>query len=150
MSLWSAMLKPAAHGRFGARRGETVTQIHSNGDGSATVSIHQEVDHLLKANRELQRADDYTGDFQGGWGRRVARIPLTVINKWLFEEGFDAMRPENLPEVLQRLDDPDYSDLKVVDQKVSRYGRKRAYMRASTSAPRIIMPGKEGVSDAGS
>jgi len=150
MSLWSAMLKPSSHGRYGAARGETVSTITENSDGTATVSIHQEVDHLLKANRELQRDDSYTGDFSQGWGRRVARIPLTVINKWLYEEGFDAMKPGALPEVLRRLDDPDYADLKVVDEKVSRYGRKRSFMRASTAAPRIIIPGKEGVSDAGS
>lgn len=148
MGLMKEILKPSFGGNFGAARGETASVIQQHGDGDITVSTHQEVDHILKANRDLQNDDHYDGKFQGDdWGKRVARVPFVVFLKWRREGKADFTKPEDMPKIMQLLDDPEYAHLKVVPEKVSRYGTGRSYFRASSGSSEIIpaftMPGEK-------
>lgn len=147
MGLMKDILTPTFGGNWGAARGEVAQTIETHGDGDITVTTYQNVDGILAANRALQNADNYDGKFQEeDWGQRVARVPKLLIYRWVREGKIKYGAPDMMQRILQLLDDPEYSHLKVVPHKVSRGRPKRAYMRASSSAPEILpafkMPGE--------
>lgn len=79
-------------------------------DGTCGVETKWHTDELVSMNRrELN---------DGGWDanpdmRKMASIPLAVIELWRTEYGFDALSPHADPAKLRRLlNDPDWSALR--------------------------------------
>jgi hypothetical protein len=50
--------------------------------------------------------------------RRVASIPFVIIAKWLNEEGWNALDPDNADKLAQKLNDPDYAYLRTASGRV--------------------------------
>jgi hypothetical protein len=50
--------------------------------------------------------------------RRVASLPFVIIAKWLNEEGWDALDPDNADKLAQKLNDPDYAYLRTAPGRV--------------------------------
>lgn len=87
-------------------------RIHRDG-GALTFAGVQDVEPILDSNRDWRNGSRQRGDF-----RKVASIPMIVIEKWLFEEharGNIGMRmgtPEFDDLVRRKLTDPDWAYLK--------------------------------------
>lgn len=50
--------------------------------------------------------------------RRVASIPLALIQHWKATEGWDAFDPANADKLAQKLMDPDYAHLRTAEGRV--------------------------------
>ena len=134
MGLMKEMLRGTTP--WAARRGESYTTIQQHGDGDITVATYQDPTKVLEQNKNLRNEESYTGDFQEGWGRRVAQIPTIVLLHWKLQLGVDYMNPAHGERILQLLDDPEWAWCKVVDEKVARK-RMRTYMKASHGVPKV-------------
>ncbi|MBI1275377.1 hypothetical protein GC177_05330 [bacterium] len=78
-----------------------VSEFHFNPAEERFAIRHvQDVDPLLEHNARL-RAEG-TGFSESRELRRVASIPLVLYHRWL-KQGFDALQPDNLPELKRRL-----------------------------------------------
>lgn len=78
-------------------------------DGAVITSV-ADVAPILERNKAMANHND-------GWSptkemRRVASIPLALIQKWLVEEGWDAFSPECANKLAQKLNDPQYAYLR--------------------------------------
>ena len=94
------------------------------------VQRTQSCDRILAENREKRLVDDgYTKDRSM---KRVAQIPLIIVEKWLKEEGWNALDGNHSERLMQKLDDPDWSYLKTSDGKAARKA-KRHYYRGSVA-----------------
>jgi len=72
----------------------------------------QDVEPLLEMNRK-----EFNGDTPNGYGtfkdmRKVASIPLIVIEKWKKELGVDAFNKNDMPKVKKLLNDPEWQFLR--------------------------------------
>ncbi len=80
-----------------------------NIDNKIVVVESQDVEPILKANKESRRlGDGYTPsrDLQ-----RVASIPLVVVQIFM-KEGLNIYNPDDLPAIMKKLDDPEWKHLK--------------------------------------
>lgn len=80
--------------------------LRTEADGSIHVESHQDIQPFLDRNKAMANHND-------GWnatrdGRRAATIPNIVIQKWLAEEGWDAMDPANEDKLKAKLNSSDY------------------------------------------
>ena len=68
----------------------------------------QDVEPLLELNKKEMNGDSMygTGDNVAGM-RKVASIPLVVIEKWKRELGVDIMNKNDWPKIKQLLNDPE-------------------------------------------
>ena len=99
-----------------------VTEIfHGNGDGSFSISYHQDCEAIIESNKQKQLAGrEY---FAGGWGGeddkdpmwKVASIPITVQYKWLKDHGVDFMNKDHWPAVKRLLNSSEYRYLKTAE-----------------------------------
>jgi hypothetical protein len=87
-----------------------------DGNGNAEIRLTQDVGALLDQNREMAKHND--GYSESRDIRRVARIPAIVRQKWLLEEGWDCMDPENEVKLARKLNDPDYLYLRTAEGKL--------------------------------
>ncbi len=103
---------------------------YDTSDDRVIIESEQDVEPILKGNREMRNANDgYTKDRSM---KRVARIPLVVVEKIIREQGWDPLHQDNRDRLLQLLDDPDYSHFKTSEGRHARKAR-RQYTRASIS-----------------
>lgn len=65
---------------------------------------------ILDYNKELYTHND--GYNAARNMRRAASIPPFLRLKWLFEEGWDAWKPEHKGQLTRKLNDPDYRYLR--------------------------------------
>jgi hypothetical protein len=78
-----------------------------------TVQTCQDVEDIIEENKRWQNAGKQTGDF-----RRIASIPLNIINQWLMEEwqkGNSSLQmggPQFDALVARKLADPDWKWLR--------------------------------------
>lgn len=73
----------------------------------------QPVDPILDRNRAMATHNDgYTPSRDM---RRVASIPFGLINKWLLEEGWNALDPACSDRLMRKLNDPEYHFLRTAD-----------------------------------
>lgn len=89
---------------------EVRTQFHPNGDGTFTISSHQDVGDILENNKEWQKHKQ-TGDGL----RRMASIPVVIWQMWLDETGgtLDRMPVRDQYKFVKRkLADPDWAWLR--------------------------------------
>lgn len=82
------------------------TRLHTDAlTGALTVERSQDVTAILSANRAL--ANDGDGYSPSRELRRVASIPLVVVEQWM-AEGIDLFDPACRAAVRRRLNDPDW------------------------------------------
>lgn len=84
-----------------------------DGGGRLIHNVVQDVAPILKRNKALQNCGD------NGYGksrdfRRVASIPLVVVDKWL-REGVDIFNPDHAKEVKRRLNSSEWAHLRTAD-----------------------------------
>jgi len=86
--------------------------IYDHDSDSAVFHRTQDVQPLLEMNkRELNNDSPYGGTSTAGM-RKVASIPLIIIEKWKRELGVDVMNKDHMPKVKQLLNDPEYKWLR--------------------------------------
>lgn len=83
-----------------------------NADGSVTIASQQNVTDMLETNKAMQ-------NHNSGWSKsremaRVASIPLSIVYKWMTEEGWDPFSPDPdcQKKLAQKLDSSDYRYLR--------------------------------------
>lgn len=87
-------------------------KVADTGDMARDYAIHshQEVDHVLDHNKaQATENDGYSPDRSM---RRVASIPMALIQKWKEEEGWDAFDPEHADKLAQKLNSNEYLHLR--------------------------------------
>ncbi len=94
----------------------TIHRWRDEADGAATIISTTEVAPVLELNQAMRLHND--GYSPSREMRRVASIPLALIEKWKLEEGWDAMDPACADKLAQKLMDPDYSALRTADGRV--------------------------------
>ena len=82
-------------------------------DDKGVIHSVQDVEPLLDLNKKEATGDSMYGTGRGPMGmRKVASIPLVIIEKWKAELGVDAMNKDHMPKVKQLLNDPEYRFLR--------------------------------------
>lgn len=73
----------------------------------------QDVQPILELNKKEALGDSIYGPANPASGmRKVASIPLVVIEKWKRELGVDVFNKDHMPKVKQLLNDPEYKWLR--------------------------------------
>lgn len=85
-------------------------------DGTIRTEAHQDVQHILDANGEMYNHND--GYSQSRDWKRVASIPLALINMVKIHEGWDMLSPENSDRLTKLLNDIDYLKLRTAPGRV--------------------------------
>lgn len=81
------------------------------------IHSHQEVDHVLDANKAMNTHNDgYSKDRSM---RRVASIPLALIQYWKQVEGWDAFDPEHGDKLVAKMNDPEWQHLRTAPGRLS-------------------------------
>lgn len=77
-----------------------------------TLEYVQDVEPLLELNKKLQNETEYSksGIKQEMW--HYASIPNGLVMKWLIEEGLDVYDDNAWPQIMRKLNDPQYAYLK--------------------------------------
>ena len=84
-------------------------------DGKFIIHHKEDVEPLLEQLKDERNTNtDHWRKNAAKW-RKVASIPLTLIEQWLREDGFNAMAPGNENETLKRVQ-RDYPYLLGVDK----------------------------------
>ena len=80
------------------------------------LQYDSDVEPLLEENKILANDNDYTkqGIKQSMW--KYADIPSTIMMKWLIEDGLDVLDDNAWPQVLKKLNDPEYRHLKTTSK----------------------------------
>jgi hypothetical protein len=87
-----------------------------NPDGSYTIQGVQDVDPLLDVNKAMATHNDgYTPSRDM---RRVASIPMHLIKMWKQTEGWNALDPDDVDKLKQKLNDPDWLWLRTAPGRV--------------------------------
>ena len=88
--------------------------------GEVTLEYEQDVEPVLEQNKALQNMDEVTkqGIKQEFW--LYASIPNGIQMKWLLEEGLDVYDKNAWPQVMRKLNDPEYRYLKTTSKHHSR------------------------------
>lgn len=86
------------------------TRIQENSHGELIIQRSQDVAPILDRNKAL--ANDGDGYSASRDIRRVASIPLVLVEKWKNEEGIDLFNPDHLPAVRRKLNSPEYQYLR--------------------------------------
>lgn len=88
-------------------------------DGKVEVKSTQDVEPILKRNREYQASKNgYTPSRDLKW---VASIPLIIAEKWKKEEGIDIFNKNHREAIRKKLNDPEYSYLRTGGGKLKVY-----------------------------
>lgn len=91
--------------------------MRTEADGSHTFAASQDTDPILERNKAMANHNDgYSGSREM---RRVASIPLILIQKWLHEEGWDAFDPRHADKLAQKLNSSDFAHLRTASGRVS-------------------------------
>lgn len=85
-----------------------------------TLEYVQDTEPVLEANKTLAKADDYTkqGFKQEMW--HYASIPVGLQMKWLIEDGLDVYDDNAWPQILRKLNSPEYQYLKTTTKNHSK------------------------------
>ena len=103
------MVKNPIKREFGYDHTEDKSVIHSV----------QDVEPLLELNKKEANGDSMYGTGDGMMGmRKVASIPLIIIEKWKTDLGVDVMNKDHMPKVKQLLNDPEYAFLRTHNSRI--------------------------------
>lgn len=72
--------------------------------------------HILESNKYERNNFDRSKQAESWW--KVGSIPLSIINKWMLEEGWDPFKKENAGRVWKKLNDPEWAYLRTSPGKV--------------------------------
>jgi hypothetical protein len=81
-------------------------------DGTRFETIGH-TDPVIEANKAMATQND--GYSPSRELRRVASIPFILINKWLQEEGWNALDPEHSDRLMRKLNSSEYAYLRTAD-----------------------------------
>jgi len=88
-------------------------------EDKAVIHSVQDVEPLLDLNKRELTGDSMYGVGDGMLGmRKVASIPLIIIEKWKAELGVDVMNKDHMPKVKQLLNDPEYAYLRTHHSRI--------------------------------
>ena len=73
---------------------------------------------LLELNKKELNGDSMYGPQVNPGMRKVASIPLVVIEKWKRELGIDVFNKDHMPKVKQLLNDPSYRWLRTHESTI--------------------------------
>jgi hypothetical protein len=95
-----------------------VTILHyDEGDDKLVCERVQDVEPILESNKALQN-DGTAGYSPSKDLRRIASIPLILVEKWLREEGINVFDRNHWPAVRNKLNSPEYSYLRTSKWRV--------------------------------
>tara|TARA_R100000995_G_scaffold80068_1_gene51565 strand:+ start:926 stop:1234 length:309 start_codon:yes stop_codon:yes gene_type:complete len=81
---------------------------YDHSEDKGIINSVQDVEPILELNKKEQAGDSIYGTGENSMGmRKVASIPLVVIEKWKRELGVDIMNKNDWPKVRQLLNDPE-------------------------------------------
>ena len=81
---------------------------YDHNEEKAVLENVQDVEPLLELNKKDLNGDSMYGTGENGVGmRKVASIPLVIIEKWKRELGVDIMNKNDWPKIKQLLNDPE-------------------------------------------
>lgn len=83
-----------------------------------TLQTVQDCEPILENNKILQNLDDRGWDKEREW-RRVAEIPLALLEKWRVEEDIDIFDENHWPAIARKLNDPDYRFLRTAPGRLA-------------------------------
>jgi hypothetical protein len=78
----------------------------------------QDVEPLLELNKKEALGDSMYGQQSNSGMRKVASIPLIIIEKWKRELGVDIYNKNDWPKIKQLLNDPEYRFLRTHESKI--------------------------------
>lgn len=88
--------------------------------GEVAFEYEQDVEPILEENKALQNMDEVTKQGFKNEFWRYASIPNGIQMKWLLEEGLDVYDKNAWPQVMRKLNDPEYRHLKTTGKYHSR------------------------------
>lgn len=113
------------------RVGEIAQSVkYDAGEDSLVVHSVQDVEPILKRNKELYGLDDLGYGPSREW-RRVASIPDVIVHAWL-KKGIEVWNPDHWPKIAAALDDSSFLYLRTAPGRVSD-SPKREYFSGSGS-----------------
>jgi hypothetical protein len=82
---------------------------YDHSEDKVILNSVQDIEPILELNKKEQNNDSMygIGNTETLGMRKVASIPLVVIEKWKQELGFDIMNKNDWPKVKQLLNDPE-------------------------------------------
>jgi len=83
---------------------------HNESTGRDEFKTVEDVAPLISMNQKAR--NDETGNWKGDM-HHVASVPPAVWKQWWQEFGGNPMLPENQPRLMQKLNDRDYSKMRV-------------------------------------
>jgi GTP-sensing pleiotropic transcriptional regulator CodY len=78
----------------------------------------QDIEPLLELNKKELNKDYLYGGVETDGMRKVASIPLIIIEKWKRELGIDIMNKNDMPKVKKLLNDPEYRWLRTHESRI--------------------------------
>lgn len=85
-------------------------------EGGTRFETVGHTDPVIERNKAMATHNDgYTPSREM---RRVASIPYILINKWLVEEGWNALDPANHDRLVRKLNDPDWAFLRTAPGQI--------------------------------
>jgi len=94
------------------------TVMHDTPEG-VVVQQTQEVAPFLEAN--VAEYNSGNPGNVGGWGRKVASIPMGVVLEWFVKFGVDALNKDHAPAVRRLLDSNEYRYLRTAPGTLGRH-----------------------------
>lgn len=79
---------------------------------TSTIETVQDVEPYINYARELQNDPEYSKQGMKDEFWHVARIPNTIIEKWMVEDGIDVFNKDHWKKVKQKLNSPDWRYLR--------------------------------------
>lgn len=89
--------------------------VRDDGNGGMEIATQQDVGEILEQNKAMANHNDgYSPD---KFLRRAASIPVTIIAKWMTEEGWDpySSDPDCQRKLAQKLDSNEYRYLRTAE-----------------------------------
>jgi hypothetical protein len=91
------------------------TYMHDEMSDTLTIKTSADVEANIEANKReyLDNQHSRFGDM-----KRVASIPVVVMEKWIAEDGINYMAPEHMNALRRKLNDPDNKFLRTMPGKL--------------------------------
>ena len=81
---------------------------YDHSEDNVVLKNTQDVQPILEMNKKEMAGDSPYGSQNNPNMRKVASIPLVIIEKWKRELGIDIMDKNDMPKIKKLLNDPEY------------------------------------------